>query len=102
VYRRQLAPSGVIAFHVSNSYVELAPEIALLADAEGMRARVVGNPAVPAEDVYRSRWVLVSANAGFFERPGVEAAAAEIVRRPGLRGWTDDYSSLLPVMRLGQ
>jgi len=44
----------------------------------------------------------VSANAGFFERPGVEAAAAEIVRRPGLRGWTDDYSSLLPVMRLGQ
>jgi spermidine synthase len=102
VYRRQLASGGVIAFHVSNSYLELAPEIANLADAEGMQARVVENVAVPAEDVYRSTWVLVSADASFFERPGVKAAAKEIVRRPGLRLWTDDYSSLLPVMRLGQ
>jgi spermidine synthase len=102
VYRRQLAPGGVIAFHVSNSYLELAPEIARLADAEGMQARVVENVAVPAEDVYRATWVLVSPDAEFFEKPGVEGATAEITRRPGLRVWTDDYSSLLPVMRLGQ
>jgi len=102
VYRRQLAPGGVVAFHVSNSYLELAPEIALVADAEGMQAKVVESFAVPAEGAYRATWVLVSADAGFFRKPGVEAAATTIPRRDGLRMWTDDYSSLWPVLRLGR
>ena len=101
-YRRQLAPGGVVAFHVSNSYLNLAPEIARLADAEGMQARVVESMDVPAEGAYRATWVLVSADAGFFERPGVAATAMPIRRQAGLRLWTDDYSSLLPVLRLGR
>jgi hypothetical protein len=102
VYRRQLAVGGVIAFHVSNSYLNLAPEIARLADAEQMQARVVESEAVPAEGAYRATWVLVSADAGFFARPGVRGAVMQIERQPGLRLWTDDYSSLLPVLRLGR
>jgi spermidine synthase len=101
VYRRQIAPGGVIAFHVSNSYLNLAPEIARVADAEGMEARVVESFEVPAEGAYRATWVLVSADAGFFERPGVVAASGRIERQAGLRLWTDDYSSLLPVLKLG-
>jgi spermidine synthase len=102
VYRRHLAPGGVVAFHVSNSYLNLAPEIGRLADAEGMQARVVESMDVPAEGAYRATWVLVSADAGFFERPGVAAVAMPIRRQSGLRLWTDDYSSLLPVLRLGR
>lgn len=102
VYRRQLAPGGVIAFHVSNSYLDLTPEIALLADSAGMQARVVTNDAVPAEGEFHATWVLVSADAGFFARPGVENTAARITRQPGLRLWTDDYSSLLPVLKLNR
>lgn len=102
VYQRQLAPGGVIAFHVSNSYVDLAPEIARVAESEGLQARVVESFAVPAEGAYRATWVLVSADSGFFEKPAVHAAAVPISRRPDLRVWTDDYSSLLPVMRLGR
>jgi spermidine synthase len=101
VYRRQLAPGGVVAFHVSNSYLNLAPEIGRLADAEGMQARVVESMNVPAEGAYRATWVLVSADAGYFDKPGVAAAATPIQRQAGLRLWTDDYSSLLPVLRLG-
>jgi hypothetical protein len=102
VYRRQLAPGGVIAFHVSNSYLDLAPEIGRLADAAGMQARVVESMEVPAEGAYRATWVLVSADAGFFARPGVRGVAMDIARRPGPRVWTDDYSSLLAVLRLGR
>lgn len=101
-YRRQLAPGGVVAFHVSNSYLSLAPEIALVADAEGMQARVVESFEVPAEGAYRATWVLVSADPSFFAKPGMQAATARITRRTGLRVWTDDYSSLLPVLHLGQ
>jgi hypothetical protein len=102
VYRRQIVPGGVIAFHVSNSYVDLAPEIARVADAEGMQARVVESFASPAEGAYRATWVLVSANPGFFSIPPLQRAAEPIPRRQDLRVWTDDYSSLLPVMRLGR
>jgi len=102
VYRRQLAPGGVIAFHVSNSYVDLAPEIARVADEQGMQARLVESYAVPAEGSYRATWVLATANNFFFSISGVHAAAIPISRRQDLRVWTDDYSSLLPVMRLGR
>jgi spermidine synthase len=102
VYRRQLAPGGVIAFHVSNSYLNLAPEVRELAEAEGMTARRVESFAVPAEGAYRATWVLVSADAGFFQKPGVEAVSTVIQRQAGLRLWTDDYSSLLPVLQLGR
>jgi hypothetical protein len=102
VYRRQLAPGGVIAFHVSNSYLTLAPEIRRLADLAGMQARLIESFGVPAEDEYAASWVLVSADAAFFAQPGVQAAATRIPEQPGLRVWTDDYSSLLAVMRWGR
>ncbi len=41
VYRRQLAPGGVLAFHVSNQYVDLEPELRELARAAGLEARGV-------------------------------------------------------------
>ena len=102
VYRSHLARGGVIAFHVSNSYLDLAPEIGRLAEAEGMQARVVESMAVPAEGAYRATWVLVSADAAFFQKPGVSAVATPIPSLAGLRLWTDDYSSLLPVLHLGR
>ncbi|HEX9199937.1 MAG TPA: fused MFS/spermidine synthase, partial [Acidobacteriaceae bacterium] len=102
VYRSHLAPGGVIAFHVSNSYLDLAPEIGRLAEAEGMQARVVESMDVPAEGAYRATWVLVSADAAFFQKPGVSAVAMPIPSLAGLRLWTDDYSSLLPVLHLGR
>ncbi len=102
VYRRQLAPGGVIAFHVSNSYLRLAPEIALLAEDAGMQSRVVQNDAVPVMGEFRATWVLVSSNAGFFTEPGIADVAATVPGQAGLRLWTDDYSSLLPVLRLNR
>jgi spermidine synthase len=101
-YRRHLASGGVIAFHVSNSYLDLAPEIRRLADSVEMQARLVESSSVPADGEYRATWVLVSADAEFFTNPGVEAATTTIPEQPGLRLWTDDYSSLLPIMRWGR
>jgi len=102
VYRAQLALGGVVAFHVSNSYVDLAPEIGRIAEDQGMHARLVESFAVPAEGAYRASWVLVSDNPEFFSIPAVQAAAVPIAPRPELRVWTDDYSSLLPVMHFAR
>jgi hypothetical protein len=99
IYRRQLASGGVLAFHVSNQYLDLTPEIAALAAASDMEARVVDTPPQEARGEYRATWVLVTNNAEFFAQPQVAAFAREIQRRPDLRAWTDDYSSLLPILQ---
>jgi SAM-dependent methyltransferase len=99
VYRRQLAPGGILAFHVSNQYVDLAPEVGLLAEAAGMQARVVDTPSNDARGEYRATWVLVTDNAAFFSQPQVLPATLPVHRQPGLRVWTDDYSSLLPILQ---
>jgi hypothetical protein len=39
LYRRKLAPNGVILFHISNRYLDLAPVLAALADDARMPAR---------------------------------------------------------------
>ncbi len=99
LYRRNLAPDGIIAYHISNQHVDLEPAIALLARNSGMKAARVSSGANDDRGEFSAYWVLLSENAAFFAEPEVAARAKPPVFRPGLRLWTDDYSSLLPLLR---
>ncbi len=98
VYQKQLAPNGILAFHVSNQYVDLEPEVSLLAKAAGMQARTVLSAEDTSRGEFRATWVLVTSNAGFFANPGVVLRSTPTEERKNLRTWTDDYSSLLPIV----
>ena len=56
LYRRHLAPGGVLAFHVSNGYVNLEPEIAQLAASAGLGARSVQSPEDRQSGEFRATW----------------------------------------------
>ena len=99
VYRRHLAPGGILAFHVSNQYVDLPPEIALLAADARLTAAAIDSPANPAEGAYRASWVLVTDNPTFLNDPAITANTVPIDKVPGTRLWTDDYSSLVPLLK---
>ena len=77
IYKRHLAPNGILAFHVSNQYLNLVPEIAQLAVATNMRSRLVEAAGDDATGSYRSTWVLLSDSPGLFDQPDVAAAATE-------------------------
>ena len=98
LYRHHLAPGGIIAFHISNRHVDLEPPIALLAASAGMQARHVYCLADEARGAYTSTWMLVTDNAAFFQQPELVSHAFDPETLPGLRPWTDDFSSLLPVL----
>jgi hypothetical protein len=98
LYRKHLAPGGIIAFHISNQHVDLEPALALLAQSAGMKAMRFSSLANEDRGEYSAYWVLLSDNANFFAQPEVAAAARAPVFKPGLRTWTDDYSSLLPLL----
>ena len=103
LYQRHLAPGGILAFHVSNQYVDLAPEIQIqtthLAADSHLTAILIDSPANPAEGAYRASWVLVTNNANFLNDPLVTANTVPIDKVPSTRLWTDDYSSLVPLLK---
>jgi hypothetical protein len=101
LYNKHLAPNGILAFHVSNQYVDLAPEITLLAASAGMKAELVESSPDAAHGAFRSTWVLLTTSPTFFTQPEIAAATQPMPTLPSLKLWTDDYSSLLPIVQLG-
>ena len=99
LYRRELAPNGILAVHVSNRYLDLAPVVRQEADAAGFRSALVSAELDTARDGYASDWVLVSSNGAFMDNQLVRASSDTIPIPRGLRLWTDDYNSLLPILR---
>ena len=100
LYQRHLAPGGIIAFHVSNTYLKLAPVVQEQADHAGLHAVMVSTEDDDDTGAYSSDWVLVTANEKFLELPEIANAGEKIEPKRGLRLWTDDYSSLLPILNL--
>jgi spermidine synthase len=100
LYRRHLAPGGIIAFHISNTYLRLAPVVQAQADHAGLHAVLVTTEDNDDTGAFSSDWVLVTANEKFLALPEIADASAKIEPKPGLRLWTDDYSSLLPILNL--
>jgi hypothetical protein len=99
LYLRHLKPSGILAVHVSNQYLDLAPVVAQLASVHGLTSRLVRNRRDDARLYLPADWILMTRDAAFFARPEIESAATIIEQRPGLRVWTDDYNNLLQVLR---
>ena len=99
LYLRHLKPSGILAIHVSNQYLDLAPVVAQLAWSEGLFARIVRSPKDDRHLYAQADWVVMTTGAEFFTRPEISGVAAMIEERPGVRLWTDDYNNLLQVLR---
>ena len=100
LYERHLAPGGIVAFHISNTYLSLAPVVQEEADYAGLHAVLVSTEDNDDTGAFSSDWVLVTANQKFLALPEIADAGAKIDPKPGLRLWTDDYSSLLPILNL--
>jgi hypothetical protein len=99
LFRHHLAAGGIIAYHISNQHVNLEPAIALLAQNAGMHAVRVSSLASERSGAFGSTWILLSNDPAFFAMPEVAVHSRPAEPRPGLRLWTDDYSSLLPILR---
>ncbi|WP_148597208.1 spermidine synthase [Aquisphaera giovannonii] len=101
--RAKLAPGGLIAFHISNRFIDLAPVLGRLADDAGMAARVRADvhlaPGLMEQGKLGSIWLVMAAD---------EASLGVLGRDPGWarppstaeRVWTDDQSDIVRHLRL--
>ncbi len=97
-YLKHTKPGGVIAFHVTNRYLQLKPVVKLLAQARGLYAM---NVADDGELRFASStdWVLVSRNPQFFKLEAISTVAEEIEIPADLTVWTDDFNNLIQVLK---
>jgi spermidine synthase len=99
LYRKHLAPGGILAFHISSQYLDLEPVVAREAQQAGMRAVTVHSTGDENQGIFNADWVLVTNNEAFLSQPEVERAAQPAQVRSNVNLWTDDYSSILPILK---
>jgi hypothetical protein len=100
VFLKHVKPDGIVAFHVSNRFLNLIPVVERIAVENGAEVCLVEDD--PAEDEERSRsdWVLVSRTPAPLLTPEITARDPQrIADRPGWRTWTDDYSNLIQILK---
>lgn len=104
VYGRALAEDGMLVVHVSNRYLDLEPVIAAAAEKGGWRAALLNHQPLN-DDAYTdaSTWIVLSRDEAklrdLLARSTSEAPWAPLTPRLGFDGWSDDYASIIPLMK---
>jgi hypothetical protein len=97
LYVRHLKPSGLVAVHVSNKYLNLVPVVAAAAASLYRQAVVVESAADNSRGIYRATWVLVGEEQEFLREPELSLVPRLGASKEDL--WTDDYSSIFKTFR---
>jgi hypothetical protein len=99
LYLRHLKPDGILAIHTSNTYLNLAPVVQLLANDAGYPARLLTNDDNLRTLTDSSDWILMTRNRKFLDDIDDSEIVEPIVIPRSLRLWTDDYSNLFRILR---
>ena len=98
-YRRELRPGGIVAVHISNRYLDLAPVLLAEAQASGWKTMEVANEADDDAGVFSSDWVLMSQDGELFRRDEIANAGKLLESTRTVRRWTDDFSNLYRILK---
>lgn len=100
IYEKVLKPDGLMAFHISNRYVDLTPVIMALTEHRNWSSWVLAdNNAARDPLIIPSTFILatLSASSNLFLSQLELATPLESSKHSEL--WTDDYSNLLAILR---
>ncbi|HEX8192831.1 MAG TPA: hypothetical protein VF552_08010 [Allosphingosinicella sp.] len=107
VYGNALHRDGIVLFHISNRYLDLEPVIADLARTGGWQSAMLSY--VPTDEELErnatvSVWIAMSRNPQAIDRlvraSGKDSMEWSVLEpRPGFDGWSDDFASILPLIR---
>jgi hypothetical protein len=102
LYLQKLKPNGVIAFHLSNRYLDLEPQVGKIAQATGLTCYAQSDPKVSRRTLgkFPSQWAALArtpADLGSITRDN----RWKPCRVADSTEWRDDYQNLLAALRWG-
>jgi hypothetical protein len=103
LYLDKLAPGGILAFHISSRHFNLAPVLGDLAQDAQLISKVWADADVKPEDGAQakmgSQWVVLARTSADLGELASDPDWVSPQLQPGTRVWTDDFSSLLSVLK---
>jgi hypothetical protein len=98
IYLKHIKPDGVVAFHVTNRFLKLAPVVKQIADTYGLKTALISDDETEG-DASRTDWVLVTQNQKLLDSEKITKDTTAITEIPGLRLWTDDFNNLVRILK---
>jgi len=103
LYLDKLSPDGILAFHISNRYLDLKPVLAALASDGGLAALARDDLTVGREQTAQgkspSQYVVMARNSDTLTPLAGRQGWHALRPQPGIRVWTDQHSSILSLFR---
>ena len=103
LYVAKLTDDGLIAFHISNKYLDLEPVLGDVARDAGLASRSQKDlDVIPVEKQagkFGSHWVVLARKDEHLGRLRFDRSWQEIPARKDSRVWTDDFYNLISVLR---
>ncbi len=104
LYLAKLKPGGLVVFHISNQFLDLAPVVEGVAHAEGLTARLFSDPhAINADSDSAARstdyqdasdWIVVARRPTDLAPIANDTRWRDLSPSPRVRVWTDDYADV--------
>lgn len=103
-YARVLGPRGVLLVHISNRFLDLEPVVSAAAVASGWSAaKLTYRPPDRRSGATVSVWIALSRDPATIHTLGrLDPAWAPLPRYPHFTAWSDDYSTILPLLKYGR
>jgi spermidine synthase len=106
LYRAKLADGGLIAFHISNRYLDLAPVMGALARDAGLIERIRRDGEVSTLQAklgkFPSDWVVMAAREEDLGPLRGDPRWETAMVRPDEEVWTDDFSNIIRHFVIGR
>ena len=101
LWRRHLAPGGVLAVHVSNRHLDLRPVVRAGAVRLGWETVTIEDAPEEEERAWgeSSTWILAGDDRTWFADPALRLRAAPVEFPPRAVVWTDDRADLFGVLK---
>jgi hypothetical protein len=99
VLPRAYFAANVLAVHTTNTYLNLSPVVARLAESLGKRALLIEDQGESKEGTSSSSWVLVANNPESLDKPEFKNNGRLFRIDDDGEVWTDDYSNMLRILR---
>ncbi len=98
IYRRHMAEGGIIAIHISNTYLDLAPVVRGLAKDGGLSVTELSAADDEAHDLFSNDWMLVSEDKMIIAAFPSSQKTREKDRLE-IPLWTDHYNNLFEILK---
>jgi hypothetical protein len=99
LYLHNLQPEGILAVHITNSFLDLVPVVWTLADHFDLARVLIRDPG-DGNYTFPSIWMLLSRDPALLEIPAIRNRAEAMtgyISPVGL--WTDDFSNLFQILK---